>query len=97
MILGLYRSLFIVCTGCKYCEPCPNEVNISFIFEQLQRYQIYGIREQAMRNYALIGNVPWAAGNDASACEECGECLDKCPQGIEIIEQLKKAHETLCG
>ncbi|MFW9848826.1 MAG: aldo/keto reductase [Candidatus Thorarchaeota archaeon] len=87
----------LVCTGCKYCEPCPNEVNISFIFEQLQRYQIYGIREQAKRNYSIIGNVPWASGEDASACEECGDCLEKCPQSIEIIEQLKRAHKVLCG
>ncbi|NHJ13511.1 MAG: aldo/keto reductase [Candidatus Thorarchaeota archaeon] len=85
----------LVCTQCKYCEPCPNEVNISFIFETLQRYQIYGLREQAIHNYSLIGEVPWAKGKDASACVECGECLEKCPQGIEIIEQLKKAHEVL--
>ncbi|MCK5239377.1 MAG: aldo/keto reductase [Candidatus Thorarchaeota archaeon] len=87
----------LVCTGCKYCEPCPNEVNISFIFNTLQRYQIYGVRGQAKYLYSVIGNVPWAQGKDASACEECGECLEKCPQSIEIIEQLKNAHETLCN
>ena len=84
-----------ICTQCKYCQPCPNEVNISFIFEALQRYQIYGDREKARGYYSMIGKVPWAAGKDASACEECGECLEKCPQGIEIIEQLKNAHEVL--
>ncbi|MFW9908752.1 MAG: aldo/keto reductase [Candidatus Thorarchaeota archaeon] len=85
----------LVCTQCKYCQPCPNEVSISFIFEQLQRYQIYGDQEKAKSYYSMIGKIPWAAGKDASACEECGECLEKCPQGIEIIEQLKKAHEIL--
>lgn len=85
----------LVCTQCKYCQPCPNEVNISFIFEALQRYQIYGDREKAKSYYSMIGKIPWAGGKDASACEECGECLEKCPQGIEIIEQLKKAHEVL--
>ncbi len=84
-----------VCTQCKYCEPCPNEVNISFIFSALQRYQIYGDREHAKHFYSIIGSVPWIQGKDATACVECGECLEKCPQGIEIIEQLKKAHETL--
>jgi len=84
-----------ICTQCKYCQPCPNEVNISFIFESLQRYQIYGDREKAKSYYSMIGKTPWAAGKDASACEECGECLEKCPQGIEIINQLKKAHEVL--
>ena len=51
-----------ICTQCKYCQPCPNEVNISFIFEALQRYQIYGDRESAKRYYSLIGKMPWAPG-----------------------------------
>jgi predicted aldo/keto reductase-like oxidoreductase len=85
----------LVCTQCKYCEPCPNEVSISSIFEALQNYQIYGHREHAKQRYSLIGKVRWLQGKNASACEECGECLEKCPQGIEIIEQLKKAHESL--
>ncbi|MGD9397473.1 MAG: aldo/keto reductase [Candidatus Thorarchaeota archaeon] len=84
-----------ICTQCKYCQPCPNEVNISFVFAELQRYQIYGDRESAERYYSMIGKVPWAPGKDATACVECGECLEKCPQNIEIIEQLKKAHEIL--
>ncbi len=84
-----------ICTQCKYCQPCPNEVNIPYIFEALQRYQIYGFREGAKHSYSLIGKTPWAPGKNATACEECGECLDKCPQGIEIIDQLKKAHEVL--
>lgn len=86
----------LVCTGCKYCEPCPNEVSISFIFEALQRYQIFGARDQAKYLYSRIGQVPWAKGKDASTCAECGECLEKCPQSIDIIEQLKKAHSILC-
>ena len=84
-----------ICTGCKYCQPCPNEVNISFIFEALQRFQIYGDRDKAKHFYSIIGKTPWAPGKDASACIECGECLEKCPQGIEIIDQLKNAHEVL--
>ncbi|MHA1949032.1 MAG: aldo/keto reductase [Candidatus Thorarchaeota archaeon] len=84
-----------ICTQCKYCQPCPNEVSISFIFEALQRYQIYGDRESAKRYYSLIGKMPWAPGKNASACEECAECLEKCPQNIEIIDQLKISHEVL--
>jgi predicted aldo/keto reductase-like oxidoreductase len=84
-----------ICTQCKYCQPCPNEVSISFIFEALQRYQIYGDHESAKRYYSLIGKTPWAPGKNATACEECGECLEKCPQNIEIVDQLKKAHEVL--
>ncbi len=97
-IAKMFKELCdLVCTGCKYCEPCPNEVSISHIFNALQRYQIYGVREQAKHLYSMIGKMPWAPGKDATACVECGECLEKCPQSIEIIDQLKKAHEILCG
>jgi len=31
----------------------------------------------------------------ADNCIECGECLEQCPQQIEIPDWLKKAHEVL--
>ena len=83
-----------VCTGCGYCMPCPNEVNIKLIFNLLIRYQVYG-QKDAKIQYSKIGNHPWFTGKNASFCIECGECLDKCPQSIEIIDQLKEAHQIL--
>ncbi len=85
----------LVCTSCGYCMPCPNEVNIKQIFEFLIRYQVYGQKEGPRQMYAQIGRARWAPGKNAAACEECGECLEKCPQKIPIIEQLKKAHRVL--
>ncbi|NIV33350.1 MAG: aldo/keto reductase, partial [Anaerolineae bacterium] len=32
----------------------------------------------------------------ANLCIECGECLEKCPQQIEIPDWLAKVHEILC-
>lgn len=85
----------VVCTGCGYCMPCPNEVNIKEIFNLLIRYQIYGQIEDSKTTYAQIGKVHWLPGKDAAACIECEECLEKCPQNIPIIEQLKEAHQIL--
>ncbi|MHA2203080.1 MAG: 4Fe-4S dicluster domain-containing protein, partial [Candidatus Hodarchaeales archaeon] len=78
-----------------YCMPCPNEVNIKQIFDFLIRYQVYGQKEDTKRMYAQIGKLRWLPGKDATACIECEECLEKCPQNIAIIDQLKEAHQIL--
>lgn len=85
----------LVCTSCGYCMPCPNEVNIKQIFEFLIRYQVYGQEKDSKQMYAQIGKVRWVPGKNATACEECEECLEKCPQNIPIIDQLKEAHRVL--
>ncbi|HUT82953.1 MAG TPA: aldo/keto reductase [Candidatus Bathyarchaeia archaeon] len=84
-----------ICTSCRYCEPCPNEVVISFIFRSLIMAQVYGDMERGKLYYSKIGEPDWPPGKQADACIECGECEPKCPQKIPIIDQLKKAHEIL--
>jgi predicted aldo/keto reductase-like oxidoreductase len=85
----------LICTSCNYCMPCPNEVNISFIFRAMIFAQIYGDEERAKLYYSKIGEKDWPPGKRADECIECGECEPKCPQKIPIIDQLKKAHELL--
>jgi len=87
----------LVCTGCGYCMPCPNEVNIRYIFTFLIRHQIYGQKEEPKIWYSWLGKKDWPPGKNATACIECGECEKKCPQKIPIIDQLKKAHRILSG
>lgn len=90
-----YRKLSdLICTQCGYCEPCEQEVNIKYILKQLIHWQVYGW-DMAKRYYNAIGNAPFAPGKKANACIECGECEEKCPQGIPIIEKIKEAHEIL--
>lgn len=83
------------CTGCNYCLPCPNEVNISAIFAAQIDYEVYGQKENARLAYKNIGKPFWSQGKRVEACTECGECLEKCPQKIQIIEQLRSAHSIL--
>ncbi|MHA1127312.1 MAG: 4Fe-4S dicluster domain-containing protein, partial [Candidatus Heimdallarchaeota archaeon] len=84
-----------ICTSCKYCEPCPDKVEISFIFRALIMAEVYGDVEKAKLHYSKIGEKDWPPGKQADACVECGECEPKCPQKIQIIDQLKKAHKLL--
>ena len=51
---------------------------------------MFGDLERASHFYNWIDEK--ARGD---ACIECGECLEKCPQHIEIPDWLKKAPEML--
>jgi predicted aldo/keto reductase-like oxidoreductase len=85
----------LYCTGCKYCMPCPQEVNIPRIFELYNLGQVYGLWDVAKEGYARFQDPNWKGGNQADECIECGECEEKCPQNIQIREQLKAAHAAL--
>jgi uncharacterized protein len=87
----------LYCTGCKYCQPCQQEVNIPHIFEMYNMGQVYGLWQFARDDYAHFPDSPWIGGKRADECIECGECEEKCPQGIAIREQLKAAHAALAG
>jgi predicted aldo/keto reductase-like oxidoreductase len=88
-----YRGLTpIPCTDCKYCQPCPHGVDIPRVFQAYNDATIYDDLTVGRRMY----NGPFFKPETrADKCEDCGECLEKCPQHIAIPDWLKKAHAAL--
>ncbi len=89
-----YRNLRPVqCTNCKYCVPCPNNVDIPTVFQIYDDSVMYADPRIGQFRY----NGPFGINQDqrADKCTECGECLEKCPQKIDIPTWLKKAHEAM--
>jgi predicted aldo/keto reductase-like oxidoreductase len=92
----------LYCTGCGYCMPCPNDVNIPENFRYMNWFKVWGLEEQAKAAYAqMSAEGVWTAyaglvkGLQAEACLQCGECESKCPQNIHIIDQLVEVAKTL--
>ena len=85
-----HRLVPIPCTNCKYCLPCPNSVEIAEIFEHYNNAKIYDSLRAPRFHYSNL-----SSDNQADNCVECLECEEKCPQGIPIVEYLKKAHALL--
>ncbi len=93
--LGKVQAQF--CTSCNYCMPCPNEVNIPMIFKIYTDLKLFGTEGSARFLYNSFGRFPFLKGKNAEACTMCGECLEKCPQKINIPEKLKEIHSLLAG
>ena len=86
-----YQAISLVpCTGCNYCQPCPNDVNIPEIFSLFNEGSVYNDLPESRRLYGFI-----KPENRADQCIECGACESACPQSIEIIDWLKKADAVL--
>jgi len=89
-----YNSIVTIpCTTCNYCIPCPAGVQIPNIFGQYNDAHRFGHYDQPRRGY-------WFAKNnkgDFSQCTGCQLCIEKCPQEINIVEELQTAHDFLDG
>jgi len=92
-VAATYRELMQVgCTGCGYCLPCPAGVQIPTCFDWFNKMHMFGNVQEAKRLYDTFakGEVLQRESGLASQCVECGLCLEKCPQQIEIPEMLKR-------
>ena len=92
----------LYCTGCEYCLPCPNEINIPENFRYMNWHRVWGMTEEAKKAYAKLSAegtwTPWSgkiSGRKAEECLQCGECEPKCPQNIAIVKQLEEVARTL--
>lgn len=88
----IYEKLCpIPCTGCNYCQPCPNKVRIPYIFELFNNGRMYDSLNESRYFYESF----MAEDERASNCVECRQCEAVCPQGIAITQWLAEADRVL--
>ena len=95
----------VPCTNCGYCLPCPNDVSIPFVFRLLNDVAYWG--DSGMKRITYFYNNMAKTQEDveerrskgdeisgaATLCIQCGECLEKCPQQIDIPDVMQKVNE----
>ena len=76
------------CTGCKYCMPCPQGINIPGIFRSYDTASMFGDFTGFRKSYN-------AMETKADACVGCEACVAACPQhfATPIPEMLRRIHE----
>ena len=80
------------CTGCRYCMPCPNGVDIPRIFAIWNDLSLYGHGSmQGSGAYKQL--IEKECGADR--CVGCGQCENICPQHLSIIEKLAEADREM--
>jgi len=82
------------CTGCRYCMPCPEGVDIPTIMRALFLHEALGLKQRARDAYnRLVPRSEESAGTRADACTQCGQCEEKCTQKLAIRDGMKRAQE----
>ena len=97
-LIARIRSLInekikVGCTGCGYCMPCPQGVDIPLAFRCYNEMYIESKNAGRMEYAQVVGlrKKP----SFPSQCVECGRCEKHCPQHISIIKELKNADKAL--
>ena len=80
----------IPCTACAYCmKDCPANIAIFDTFRAVNNYRLYANLGASKSRYERATKEK----SKASACIDCGQCEEVCPQRIAIRAELKAAAE----
>jgi hypothetical protein len=83
-----YEELgYTQCTGCRYCMPCPEGVNIPEIMSLHNEYYVKDRADEIKSKY-------WehiTPESQAKRCVRCGRCEELCPQKMPIRSILSEA------
>ena len=89
----IQKYMKVPCTGCAYCMPCPQHVDIPMAFH------CYNVKYSEGKKSGMWEYVQSTAmrreTSSASQCVGCGKCEKHCPQGIPIRPMLKEAVREL--
>ena len=83
---GLMRG---ACVYCNHCQPCPAQIDIASVHRYLDIAKLdkAHIPPSVRQHYDQLA----AHGSD---CIACGNCLERCPFGVEVIRNMEEAAQT---
>ena len=85
-----------LCTLCHECLPCPENINIPEVLRFRNLTEGYDMLNYGRFRYNMFeGQGHWFPGTFAFHCTECGDCLPRCPENLNIPTLLMETHKKL--
>ena len=76
------------CMYCSHCAPCPVRIDVALVTKFLNLTDGgERVPETVREHYAVLGH-------HAGECIACGACENRCPFGVAIRDNMKKAAEV---
>ena len=74
------------CVYCSHCQPCPAEIDIATVNKYLDiaRLDTGNIPPSIRSHYSSLSH-------NGSDCTSCGLCEDRCPFGVQVINNMAEA------
>jgi uncharacterized protein len=85
-----------LCSQCHACLPCPEDIAIPEILRLRNLAVAYDMTGYGQYRYRMLENAGhWFPGQRGHRCTDCGDCLPRCPQALNIPQLLGDAHDRL--
>jgi uncharacterized protein len=76
-----------LCTGCGYCDDCPQDIPIPRLMEAYNHKRLRG------NDTAITERLAWhwsVSPQEAGKCTACGQCEEACTQHLPIVSRLEE-------
>jgi predicted aldo/keto reductase-like oxidoreductase len=84
------------CSQCFACLPCPEKINIPEVLRLRNMAIAFDMQDFGVYRYKMFEHAGhWFPGRKANNCTDCGDCLPRCPEQLDIPRLLRDAHARL--